>query len=157
MTNNTLIDLVSQASKKLDMRDYAEAQKLYEEALSIQKGNSAALMGMAMVYNRTNKPELAKNLLSSLLKLFKPQKIKRGKKLKKQAMPSPIVQATIYAQLGVAQQLLGETKDALKMYKKAIALHPSAELEHMIDAIENPSPKLSIQEKFYKKQMHFYA
>jgi tetratricopeptide (TPR) repeat protein len=142
-----LNETITKASKKLESHAFAEAEELYEEALKIQKGNAAALMGLSMVYNRTGRPQKAKDILSSIVKLLQPQKIQRGKKLIKKKLPSLAVQATAYAQLGMANQLLEDEKQALAMYKKAYACQASKELKYLIDTISNPKPKLSTQEK----------
>ena len=143
---NELNRLIHEASIKLDAREFKEAEPIYEEALKLQKGNAAALMGLAMIYNRTSRPKEAKELLNSLLALFQPAKSQRGKKLIPTKKPSDQVMATLYTQLGVAHHLLGEKDNALDMYKKALTLVPSKEIERMIDSLQNPPKKLSPQQ-----------
>ncbi len=142
---NELHKLIHEANIKLDARAFKDAESILKKALKIQKGNAAALMGLAMVYNRTARPKKAKELLNSLVLLFKPDKKQRGKKLIPKKKLSNPVMATLYAQLGVANQLLEEKDVALKMYKKALKLFPSKEIEYIIDSIENPSKKISVQ------------
>ena len=143
---NQLNRLIHEAAIKLDAREFQEAEPIYEEALKLQKGNAAALMGLAMIYNRTSRPKEAKELLASLLTLFQPAKSQRGKKLVPAKKPSNQVMATLYTQLGVAHHLLGEKDKALDMYKKALMLVPSKEIEYMISSVQNPPKKLSPQQ-----------
>ena len=143
---NELNSLIHEAAIKLDAREFQEAESIYEEALKLQKGNAAALMGLAMIYNRTSRPKEAEKLLSSLLALFQPAKRKRGKKLIPTKKPSNQVMATLYTQLGVAHFLLDEKDKALTMYKKALTLMPSKEIEYMISSVQNPQKKLSPQQ-----------
>lgn len=133
-----LLALLKKAAKKLEDYDFGAATKLYGDALEIQPGNIAASMGLAMVYNRTEKPLDALRMLSTIWDGISAPKSKAA----------PVVMATVLAQIGLAQQQLGKWAEALQSYRKAHALIPSDELtikiKYLQSLVEMPEPILQL-------------
>jgi len=137
-------ELVAKGSAALEERRFTEAEEHYQQALKLKPGNGAALLGLAMVYNRTGAPQKAKALLASLIKSFeahakKASSQKRGGKkaaAAKQPLPSSASQAEVYAQMGYACALLGELQEARSFFQKANELFPAPKLAEAISAID---------------------
>ncbi|WP_306602701.1 tetratricopeptide repeat protein [Azonexus sp.] len=129
-----LVYLLKKAAKKLEEFDFGAATKLYSEALEVQPGNIAASMGLAMVYNRTEKPLDALKILGKIWEAVSAPKNKA----------TPAAMATVLAQVGLAQQQLGKWADALQSYRKAHALTPSDEvagkIKQLQSLVEMPEP-----------------
>ncbi len=143
--NRRLVETINVAAQKLDLGEYDEAERLYAQALRLQGGNAAAIMGLAMLYNRTSRPAKARELLLKLILAFVDDAgDKKG--ANKEAPPKNAI-AAIYVQLGLAYQLLGEPNEALLQYENAWSLSPMPELEKTIQALKNPVNNLSVQQK----------
>jgi len=118
--------ILSEAAARLERFDFGSALQLYQQVLAAQPGNAAAAMGMAMAFNRTGKPADALQLLQKVWKSVATAKPK----------PGPQQQASVLAQLGLAQQLLGKLGEALESYRQAARLVQSDDLTRRIKQLE---------------------
>ncbi len=119
-------NLLNQAAEKLEKYDLGSALQLYREAMQLEPDNGAAAMGMAMVLNRNNQPGEALPLLRRIwaaVSMMKPK-------------PAPEQTASVLAQMGLAQQLLGQVADALESYRHAARLVNSEDLDRRIKQLE---------------------
>lgn len=123
----TLATLLTEAGTQLENREFATAATLYREAIKLQPDNAAVVMGMAMLYNQTGRPEQALQLLQSIWKSISTSKAKRAQSPK----------AALIAQMGLAMEQLGRLPEALQNYKQAYAQKPSPELAERIQKIAN--------------------
>ncbi|MES2605219.1 MAG: tetratricopeptide repeat protein, partial [Pseudomonadota bacterium] len=118
--------LLQQASGKLEKYDLGSAMNLYREALQLDPDNGAAAMGLAMVLNRNNQPGEALPILRRIwaaLSILEPK-------------ASPEQMAAVLAQMGLAQQQLGQVADALESYRQAARLVSSEDLNRRIKQLE---------------------
>lgn len=126
--------LLKEAGTHLSQYDLGSALQLYREALAREPGNAAAALGMAMVLNRTNKPGEALQLLTRIW-----ASVSRAK----QKLP-PAQQATVLAQMGLAQQELGQLGAALESYRQAVRLVNSEDLhrriKQIVPLVNSPAP-----------------
>lgn len=121
----SIATLLKEAATHLGQYDLGSAQQLYREALAREPGNAAAAMGMAMVLNRTNKPGEALQLLNRIWAAMSHAKPR---------LPAP-QQAAVLAQIGLAQQELGQLGAALESYRHAARLVNSEDLNRRIKQI----------------------
>ena len=126
--------LLKEAGTYLTQYDLGSALQLYREAMAREPGNAAAALGMAMVLNRTNKPGEALQLLT---------RIWASMSRAKQKLP-PVQQATVLAQMGLAQQELGQLGAALESYRQAVRLVNSEDLhrriKQIVPLVNSPAP-----------------
>jgi tetratricopeptide (TPR) repeat protein len=126
--------LLKEAGTYLTQYDLGSALQLYREAMAREPGNAAAALGMAMVLNRTNKPGEALQLLTRIW-----ASVSRAK----QKLP-PAQQATVLAQMGLAQQELGQLGAALESYRQAVRLVNSEDLhrriKQIVPLVNSPAP-----------------
>lgn len=127
---NSFETLVQQASAKLQALDFGNAIKLYQEALQLKPNNGAAQMGLAMVYNHIGESERALQILQTIWASIQSNP-------EKQATLDKSSQAEILAQMGIAQQQLGQLDQALVCYKQAFNLCPSEPLKLRITHLTN--------------------
>lgn len=128
---NSFETLVQQASAKLQALDFGHAAELYNEALRLKPNNGAAQMGLAMVYNHTGESAKALQILQTIWASV------QSSSAEKQAMLDKSTQAEILAQIGIAQQQLGQLDQALACYKQAFSLCPSEPLKIRITNLTN--------------------
>lgn len=121
----SIATVLKQAATHLGQYDLGSAQQLYREALTREPGNAAAAMGLAMVLNRTNKPGEALLLLNRIWAAMSHAKPR---------LPAP-QQAAVLAQIGLAQQELGQLGAALESYRHAARLVNSEDLNRRIKQI----------------------
>ena len=135
---NSFETLVQQASAKLQALDFGHAAELYNEALRLKPNNGAAQMGLAMVYNHTGESAKALQILQTIWASV------QSSSAEKQAMLDKSTQAEILAQIGIAQQQLGQLDQALACYKQAFSLCPSEPLKiritHLTNALVSATP-----------------
>ena len=124
--NAAIAKILSEAAARLERFDFGSAVQLYQQVLEAQPGNAAAAMGMAMAFNRTGKPADALQLLQKVWKAVSTAKPK----------PGPQQQASVLAQLGLAQQQLGKIGEALESYRQAARLVRSDDLARRIKQLE---------------------
>ncbi len=117
--------LLKQAADHLGQYDVGSAQQLYQQALLREPANAAAAMGLAMVLNRTSRPAEALQLLNRIWAAMRRAKPKL-------AAPQ---QAAVLAQIGLAQQELGQLGAALESYRQAARLVKSEDLTRRIKQI----------------------
>lgn len=130
----SLAALLKEAGTHLTQYDLGSALQLYREAMAREPGNAAAALGMAMVLNRTNKPGEALHLLTRIW-----ASVSRAKN----KLP-PAQQATVLAQMGLAQQELGQLGAALESYRQAARLVNSEDLsrriKQLVPLVNSPAP-----------------
>lgn len=129
-----MAELMQQAAEKLDQMDYGSVIQLYQKALALAPNNAGAAMGLVMVFNRVGKSTDALAMLQKLWPAAKTAKGAAGKRFK----------AAVLAQIGVAQQQMGQLQTALDAYTQAQQLVQSDELQQRINQIKplvsNPEP-----------------
>lgn len=129
----TLASILKEAGTRLENRDYTNAAISYRQAIRQKPNNAAAIMGMAIIHNRTGQPEEALKLCSRLWKAVASNKIKINASSK----------ASILVQIGIAHQQMGRLTEALQDFRQANTLFPSDELGNRVqqlkNIIENPS------------------
>lgn len=123
----SLAVLLKEAGELLEEKQFAEAILRYREISTMQPGNAAAAMGLAMVYNRTGQPELALQMLQGIWKRISTSRAKNIK----------VPKAAVLAQIGLAQELLGRFADALTSFKQSHALLPSNDVVEKIRQLES--------------------
>jgi tetratricopeptide (TPR) repeat protein len=117
--------VLKEAAHHLGQYDLGSALQLYQQALTREPTNAAAGMGLAMVLNRTNRPTEALHLLNRIWAAM----IRAKPKL-------PVAQqAAVLAQIGLAQQELGQLGAALESYRHAARLVNSEDLTRRIKQI----------------------
>lgn len=124
--NKKVSSLLQQASQKLEKYDLGSAMSLYREALQIDPDSGAAAMGLAMVLNRNSQAGEALPILRRIwaaLSVLEPK------------APSEQM-AAVLAQMGLAQQQLGQVADALASYRQAARLVSSEDLNRRIKQLE---------------------
>ncbi|MBA2483915.1 MAG: tetratricopeptide repeat protein [Nitrosomonas sp.] len=124
---NTLASTLKEAGTLLENRDYTNAAVSYRQAIKENPNNAAAIMGMAILHNRTGEPEEALKLCSRMWKAVTSKKIKISASSK----------ASILVQIGIAHQQMGRLTEALQDFRQANTLFPSNELAMRIQQLEN--------------------
>ncbi len=140
---NSFETLVQQASAKLQALDFGDAAQLYGEALQLKPNNGAAQMGLAMVYNHTGESAKALQILQTIWTSIQSSP-------EKQAALGNSSQAEVLAQIGIAQQQLGQHDQALASYKQAFNLCPSEPLKMRITNLANALAAASPFEQLLK-------
>ena len=123
----SLASILKEAGTQLEKRDYTNAADNYRQAIKQKPNNAAAIMGMAIVHNRTGQPEEALKLCSRLWQAVASNKININASSK----------ASICVQIGIAHQQMGRLTEALQDFRQANALFPSDELAARIQQLEN--------------------
>jgi len=159
--NVELQNLLSSASQLLHAFKFSEAKQTYQQALSLAPGNGMAMLGLAMVYNRTNEADKAKQMLLPLLANLtaaqkQQQPVVNAKRRGKQRQPQPAVKeaqvdhsgslATVYAQLGFACHQLNQLAEAKRYYEASMALFPSSDVQNLLDKVDKPLSKPSAED-----------
>ncbi|HWK54495.1 MAG TPA: tetratricopeptide repeat protein [Hyphomicrobiales bacterium] len=120
---------LDQAGLLLRAFDFEHAQALYRAVLDHMPNNAAALLGQALILNRSGRNRDALGLLQRLWHL-----------LDHDPGQSPTLRAAtrgeVLAQMGLAQQILGNPLRALRCYRSALNYHPNSHLERRIDQLE---------------------
>jgi tetratricopeptide (TPR) repeat protein len=122
-----LAELMHQAAKKLERLDYGAVILLYQKALALAPSNAGATMGLVMVFNRVGRPTEALALLQKLWPSAQAAKGVVGKRFK----------AAVLAQIGLAQEQLGQLPSALDSYGLAQRLADNPQLQQHIDQIQS--------------------
>ncbi len=144
--SNKVTNLLAQASQKLEKYDLGSALRLYHEALELDPENGAAAMGLAMVLNRNNQSADALPILRRIWAAISVM-------VKK---PPQEQMAAVLAQMGLAQQQLGQVMEALDSYRQAARLVNSEDLERRIKQLAPlaNSPKPVQQLILHARQLH---
>lgn len=128
----SLETLLQKASTQLQSLNLSEAERLYVQALTKRPGLRAAQLGLAMVYNRTQRADQAFTMLRTVWNDIQP--------------PNPpaaaSTQAEILAQLGLAKHQQGHLDDALVCYRQAFQLCPSPALQSLIQQATTESTQI---------------
>jgi Flp pilus assembly protein TadD/GT2 family glycosyltransferase len=125
----TFNSLIKQAARKLEQLDFYSAEELYREALAERATNAAALMGMALVFNRTGRSNQAVGLLAPLAERLEQSPMDAASK------------AALWAQLGQAHLALGEKTLAQEYLYRAERASPSEELRALLAQAEQTAPE----------------
>ena len=139
--SSALPQLLSDAARCLQSLEFGSAIGLYRDALKLAPDNAGASMGLAIALNRVDRPGDALPLLQRLLKST--EKLKSAQ--------APTFKAAVLAQLGYAQQQLGQIKLAHEAYEAAHALQPSDELQARIRQLQ---PHVASQEPVRQLLLH---
>lgn len=126
MPKINIATVIQQAAAKLDARDANAAEKLYRKALSLQPGNAAALLGLAIALNQMARYQESLPLLQKLVFAVEAGKL-------------PLTggtEATLYAQTGLAMQHTEGIAPALAWFRLAYNRVPSEELAAAIRHLE---------------------
>ena len=126
MAPKSLTTILKEAGQRLEQYDFGSALQLYRQALAAAPDNAAAAMGLAMTLNRTGKPADALLLLQKVWQAMSAS----------EAKPSATQQASVLAQMGMAQEQVGKLADALEAYRAAARLVRSNELQGRIAHLE---------------------
>lgn len=124
----SLENLIKRASARLQALAYDEAEALYTQALEKRKDIPTALLGLAMVFNRTQRSAQALPLLQKVWATVQAPHSQVGK----------VARAEILAQLGLALHQTGQTVQALSCFKQAYKLNPSSALQDLIHQLGEP-------------------
>lgn len=122
----SIATLLKDAGARLEQYDFGSALQLYGQAIAQEPQNAAAAMGMAMVFNRTGKPAEALALLERIWTAMAAARPKA----------TPVQQAAILAQVGLAKEQLGRLGEALETYQQAGRLVRSPDLERRVKQLE---------------------
>lgn len=128
---NTPQTLLQKAGRKLDAFEFNSAAELYADVLKQQPSSAAALMGMALVYNRTGKNREALALLRKIWMAI--EQSSAGD----QPAVNDSTKAEILAQMGLSLQILKQDEKALSLYVEADKLHPGEQLKQRITNLRN--------------------
>lgn len=126
--------LLATAATRMEALDFGSAIDAYQRILQQVQGQAAALMGLSIAYNRVGRSADALPLLGRLWALASKTNSAQGKLFK----------AAVLAQIGYAQQQLGQFKLAHEAFDSACQLTPSDELKARLAALDphvnNPDP-----------------
>ncbi len=125
-TKDPLAQLLSRAATKLDQMDLGGALDLYQQAIQKAPNNAAAVMGLAMTFNRSGQSSQALPLLHRLW----------GTAVKLKTKAPVQFKSAVLAQMGLAHQQLGQISEALSMFESAHQLLPSEELQTRIQQLQ---------------------
>lgn len=134
--------LLEQAGKHLEAFDFQKAADGYNRVMKEHPDNAAALMGLAIVCNRTGKNREALEILRKIWTALE------ASSAEQQATVHESTKAEILAQMGMALQLLGFEDKALPFYAEADRLFPTQEMKLRINGLAtkqlnaNPVAKL---------------
>lgn len=153
--------LLTSAADLLQSFKLVEAQSIYQQILTKQPGHPMAMLGLAIVYNRTDAPEKAKKMLEPLLVKINqlqqtrkpPHQKNKGSVKQNTAAPSidPAAVATVYAQMGFACHQLNQLSEARNFYQKSLAVYPSVDVENLLKQVDKPLTKPSPEQAVLAK------
>src|SRR5690606_40794975 len=113
---------LDQAGVLLRAFDFEHAQALYRAVLDHMPNSSAALLGQALILNRSGRNREALKLLEQLWHQLEHDPAQSS-------MLRAVTRGEILAQMGLAQQILGNPRRALKCYRSSLTYHPNSHLE----------------------------
>lgn len=102
---------LSAANTDLQNFNFASAAQAYKEVLEDQPGHTGAMLGLALVFNRTGHNKQALQILRTIWKMIEQSSPEN------QNAVSPATKAEILAQIGLALQILNIEDKALAFYK----------------------------------------
>ncbi len=130
----SLPELMQQAAAHMAVADHGSAMRVYREALAQAPNNAGAAFGLAVLLNRLGNSQEALQWLQRLQRSVGKLRTKETAQLR----------AGIWAQVGLAQQHLGQLPSALEAFQAAHKLAPTAELaqriEHLKPLASSPQP-----------------
>lgn len=133
--------LLATAAARMEALDFGSAIEAYRRILQRVQGQTAALMGLSIAYNRVGRSADALPLLGRLWALASKTDSAQGRLFK----------AAVLAQIGYAQQQLGQFKLAHEAFDSACQLTPSDELKARRAALD---PHVNNQDPFKQLLKH---
>jgi tetratricopeptide (TPR) repeat protein len=133
--------LLAAASARMEALDFGSAIDAYRRILQQVPSQAAASMGLAIAYNRVGRPADALPLLGRLWAVATRSNSAQGK----------VFKAAVLAQIGYAQQQLGQFKLAHDAFDSAHQLTPSDELRSRLAAL---SPHVNNQDPLEQLLRH---
>ncbi|HEY0961376.1 MAG TPA: tetratricopeptide repeat protein [Pseudomonadales bacterium] len=119
------------AGAALNDFDWQRAGEIYTGILKQHPDNAGALMGLAMLLNRSGKHVEALELLRRIWVAIE------NASAKEQSAVPALTRAEILAQMALAMQLLGQEDAAIALYENANKVHKSPKLEQRIAALRD--------------------
>lgn len=133
--------LLATAATRMEALDFGSAIDAYQRILQQVQGQAPALMGLSIAYNRVGRSADALPLLGRLWAVASKRHSAQGKLFK----------AAVLAQIGYAQQQLGQFKLAHEAFDSACQLTPSDELKARLAALD---PHVNNQDPFKQLLQH---
>ena len=118
--------LLATAAARMEVLDFGSAIEGYCRILQQVPGQVPALMGLSIAYNRVGRSADALPLLGRLWAVASKRNNAQGK----------VFKAAVLAQIGYAQQQLGQFKLAHEAFDSAYRLTPSEELKARLAALD---------------------
>ena len=118
--------LLATAAARMEVLDFGSAIEGYRRILQQAPSQAPALMGLSIAYNRVGRSADALPLLGRLWTVASKRNSTQGK----------LFQAAVLAQIGYAQQQLGQFKLAHEAFDSACQLTPSDELKARLAALD---------------------
>ena len=142
----SLKECLENAAKFLELFEFDAAEPLYHKVLRRHPDNASALMGVALLYNRTGKTAAALEVLKKIW-----QGIENSPPERRNSIP-PAVKARVLEQMGLAMQLQGNPDKAIALYSEANHVHASTQLQLRISYLGNPALQAAVQVDMDKAQ-----
>jgi tetratricopeptide (TPR) repeat protein len=120
-----------EAGEALNQFDWQRAGEIYAQILKQHPDNAGALMGVAMLLNRSGKHLEALELLRRIWLA-----IQNAPKKEQEALPAA-TRAEILAQMALAMQLSGQDDAAITLYGTALKIYKSSQLEQRIASLKD--------------------
>ena len=133
--------LLATAATRMEALDFGSAIATYQRILQQVQSQASALMGLSIAYNRVGRSADALPLLGRLWAVASKINGTQGKLFK----------AAVLAQIGYAQQQLGQFKLAHEAFDSACQLTPSDELKARLAALD---PHVNNQDPFKQLLQH---
>jgi tetratricopeptide (TPR) repeat protein len=121
-----LESLLATAAARMEVLDFGSAIEGYRRILQQAPSQAPALMGLSIAYNRVGRSADALPLLGRLWVVAS----------KRNSAPGKLFKAAVLAQIGYAQQQLGQFKLAHEAFDSAYRLTPSEELKARLAALD---------------------
>ena len=123
---STIDSLLTTAAARMETLEFGSAIQAYRRILQQVPNQAPALMGLSIAYNRVGRSADALPLLGRLWAVAS----------KRSSAPAKVFKAAVLAQVGYAQQQLGQFKLAHEAFESAHQLIPSDELKARLAALE---------------------
>lgn len=133
--------LLAAAAARMEALDFGSAIDAYRRILQQVPSQAPALMGLSIAYNRVGRSTDALPLLGRLWAVAS----------KSSSAPGRLFKAAVLAQIGYAQQQLGQFKLAHEAFDSAYQLTPSDELKAHLAAL---APHVSNQDPLKQLLQH---
>lgn len=133
--------LLATAAARMEALDFGSAIEAYQRILQQVQSQTGALMGLSIAYNRVGRSADALPLLGRLWALAS----------KSHSAPGKLFKAAVLAQIGYAQQQLGQFELAHEAFDSACQLTPSDELKARLAALD---PHVNHQDPFTQLLQH---